>query len=340
MNILSLQLLYKESTPQQVYEAFWVNNGVATKLGDITDLSKTFASAYSSACYVFDGDLYYNIERITTGRNISCFTGLLTAASVYSYFIEEGKLYWVNRANGQSTITQIGSDSDWLKLTGYSSGANCVIAEKSDGLYSISNMTVAQISTLTGWSKIVGSANTGSANYYGYGIKDGKLYYIYANGDGVVQKGSDTTWSDISGYGNIFSAIYCGYGINNGKLYALGTTIAQVGSDTNWSKISGVSYSPSNVSNRGCGFGIKADGKLYTLFETTATQVGSSADWQNCSGKASSSNKGLIYDSTSLYSIMFDRTTTKLLDGDFVYCDGDFGTNSTTGAYAIAIRRK
>lgn len=338
MNILSKQLLYVPSStptipPSYTYEAYYVFNGTATLLGNVSDLSKTFAAQdefiYSNV-FVFDGDLYNNGTKVTTGRNITSLTGRSTSSSYYGFFVDDGKLF---RYNSSMNIAQIGSATDWIKVCGYtstsSSGVYRSFGEASDGLWIINQSSASRISTLTGWTKITGYGSTSSANYYGYGINDGKLYYLYANGNGVVQQGTDTTWTDITG--SYENGSWYGYGINNGKLYRLSGTPTQVGSATNWTDISGTS---STSSSAYC-LGING-GKLYKINGTTASQIGSATDWESCSGFCRSGIYGLATASDGLYDVTSNDGRTRLsASTDWVYV----GENYSTSAYAVAIRR-
>ena len=335
MNVLSKELLYKTKTSQSyTYEAYYVLNGTLTSLGDITDLSKTFSPEdefiYSNV-FVCEGNLYNNGSLVRSGGGITSLTGRTTSSSYLGFFVEEGKLYYYNSS---MNITQIGSAVDWIKVCGYasssSSGAYRAFGEASDGLWAIKT-TPSRISTLTNWSKITGYGNTLSANYYGYGINDGKLYYLYANGNGAVQQGNDTTWTDITG--SYENGSWYGYGINAGKLYALSGAPTQIGSDANWTKVTGIASGGSSAYSLGIN-----GGKLYRISGTTAVQIGNSADWKNCSGfcRSSGTVHALAYDSSALYGVYGDGTITKLSDGVFVYC----GQNYADDAYGIVIRRK
>lgn len=333
MNILSKQLLYKPQTPSvETYEAYYINNGTMTLLGDITDLSKTFAPQddfiYSNL-FVYEGNLYENGVAVTTGRNITYLTGRTTSSSYYGYFIDDGKLY---RFNSSMSISQVGTNSNWLKVCGYTStsGNYRSFAEASDGLYVInSDSTTTKISTLTGWTKITGYGSTSSSSYYGYGIHNGALYYLYANGNGAVQKGESTAWLDITGSREGTS--WYGYGIDGGKLYKLSGTPSQTGTGIYFTKVSGTASSSAYAMSI-------IMGALRLLRNTTTTKIASSTDWQNFSGFClSSGTYALAYDSTALYGILGDATTTKLMDGNWVYCGGNY---SSGDAYGIAIRRK
>ena len=332
MNIFSKQLLIETTPPTYDYEAYYINNGTMTSLGGINDISKTFAPQdefiYSNA-FVHKGNLYVNGSAIRSNGTITSLTGRTTQASYWMYFVEGGKLYY---CTSQLSINQVGSATDWIKASGYSTASASsytrTFAEASDGLWYVYSSTQGQVSALTGWTKITGYGNTNSSDYYGYGINDGKLYYLYTNGNGAVQQGTDTTWTDITG--SYENGSYFGYGINDGKVYRLSGTPTQVGSDTSWTKVSGTARSANAYS-----LGING-GKLYRIAGTIATQIGSSTDWKNCSGFIYSTNyQGLAYDSSALYSIDRNGTITKLMDGDFVYCGGTTGSN----AYAVAIRR-
>ena len=333
MNILSKQLLYKPQTPTvETYEAYYINNGTMTLLGDVTDLSKTFAPPdefiYSNV-FVFDGDLYTNGSRTTTGRNITSVTGRTTDSNYYGYFIENGALYKLDTPS-----FPISSNTNFIKVCGYGSVAALWsrtysgFIDASDGLYQVYATSYSQISTLTGWTKITGYGHNNNTSYYGYGIHNGALYYLYANGNGVVQQGTDTTWTDITG--SYENGSWYGYGINDGKLYALSGTPTQIGSDTNWTKVSGTASSSAYA------LGING-GKLYRISGTTATQLGSATDWLDCSGFATSGYYGLAIASDGLYTVSNSGGRTRISSlTDWVYVGGTTGSN----AYAVAIRRK
>ena len=325
-----------QTAPAEVYEAYYINNGTITLLGDVTDLSKTFAPQdefiYSNL-FVYEGDIYYNAIKSSNSLtwDIKCLSGRTTSTSYYVFGIHEfpyGDELMIYQPDSNGDLYLDTSKSGpWYKVCGYASGRTVGFAEKGDGLYYV-RTSVSRISTLTNWTKITGYGNTSNANYYGYGINNGALYYLYANGNGVVQQGTDTTWTYITG--SYENGSWHGYGINAGKLYALSGTPTQIGSATNWTKVSGTAYTSGTARSLGIN-----DGKLYTIYGTTATQVGSSTDWKDCSGYCGSTAKGLAYNSTALYGISRDGTTTKLMDGDFVYC----GENYDSDAYAVAIRR-
>jgi len=332
MNILSNQFLYTSSSsptppPSYTYEAYYIHSGTMTSLGETTDLSKTFASqdefAYSNM-FVFNGDLYKDGSKVRTSGNITSLTGRSESGSGWGFFVEDGRCYNFGQGMG---IDPVGSATDWIKVCGESDGSTYRgFGEASDGLWAIRS-SASNVSTLTGWTKITGYSRTSGTSYYGYGIHNGALYYLYANGNGAVQQGSDTTWTDITG--SYENGSWYGYGINAGKLYRLAGTPTQVGTDTTWTKISGTASSSSYV------LGING-GKLYRISGTTAVQVGNSTDWKNCSGRGySTTSYGLAYDSSALYGISAESST-KLMDGNWVYCGGNYSSN----AYAVAIRRK
>lgn len=336
MNILSKQLLYTQNTPQQYsYKAYYINNGTATLLGDVTDLAKTFACEDEqiwSNVFVYEGNLYNNGSVVYSGGDITSMSGRTSSSSYYGFFIASNKLY---RFNSSMSITQVNTAKTWLKVTGQSSTSGSgyrAFAETTDGLYHVKYSTDGgplKISDLTGWTKISGWGDATTDNYYGYGIHNGNLYYLNSNYDTVYKQGSDDTWTDITGAYEDSGSWY-GYGINNGKLYKLAGTPTQVGTDTTWTMIRG---DATNSSAHAIGIN---NGKLYIIQNTTATQVGSSADWKGCSGfSLNSGTYSLAYDSSALYGILGTGSVTKIMDGEFVYC----GENYSGSAYGIAIRK-
>ena len=344
MNILSNQFLYTSSSsptppPSYTYEAYYINNGTATLLGTVTDLSKTFACqdeyAFSNM-FVYEGDLYERGTKVRTSGNITALSGRTGSSSYYGFFIEDSKLY---RFNSSLSISLINTEKTWLKVCGRastSSGPYRAFAETTDGLYHLkytSSGGPVKISDLTGWTKITGVGHYSSNSDYGYGIHNGNLYYLNSNYDTVYKQGTDDTWTDITG-GYEDNGDWHGYGINAGKLYKLAGTPTQIGSDTTWTKIGGDS---SNNTYPAYAIGING-GKLYRINGATATQVGSSADWKGCSGfhLQGSNTLSLAYDSTALYGIGSNGATTKIMDGEFVYCGENY---SSSDGYAVAIRK-
>ena len=336
MNIFSKQLLYApSSTPttppvSYAYEAYYIHNDAMTLLGNVTDLSKTFSPQdefiYTNL-FVYEGYLYYN----GTKSNISTvtyLTGRSTSTSYYIWLIDNNGVLFRCKAlsNGIVSLDNL-YPGTFYKVCGYSNGTMVSFAEKNNGLYYDGT---TKISTLTNWTKITGYGDKNSANYYGYGINEGKLYYLYANGNGVIQQGTDTTWTDITGcYEN---GSWYGYGINAGKLYALAGAPTQIGTDTTWTKVSGTASTGSNAYSLGIN-----NGKLYRINGTTATQLGSATDWENCSGFARSSIYGLATASDGLYRVSASGGRTRLSAlTDWVYIGGNYDSSD---AYAVAIRR-
>lgn len=303
-----------------------------TELGTITDLSKTFACRdefiYSNL-YVFEGDLYADTTKITTSGKVTWVTGRTTSSSYYSYYIEDGKLM---RLTSSLVTSQVGTDTTWTKCCGYTStsstGKERAFVLNSTGLYFIdrnNNLTLA--SDITDWDMIYGYGETGTANYFGYGISQGKLYYLYANGSGAVQQGTDTTWSKVgASYEN---GSWYGLGINGGKLYRLKTTQEQIGSDTTWTDIGcgGVSssFKPPAINN----------GALYNISSSDTNLVDNTQTWLKCSGFSTTALHSLAYSTSGLYGITSNQNMTLLDSGNYVYC----GENYDSTAIAIAIKR-
>jgi alpha-tubulin suppressor-like RCC1 family protein len=190
----------------------------------------------------------------------------------------DGTLWaWGSNSNGQlgnnssgdvSSPTQIGSNTNWSKIAGFSNGA---LAIKTDG-------------TLWAWG-------------YNEAGELGQNNRIHRSSP--VQVGSNTNWSEVAGSYSGFYAI-----TTNGELWACGANYVgqlgtndrvlrsnpiQIGSSSDWSKllVDGGSWQAS----------IKTDGTLWTwgagyygnlglnqglstaTYRSSPTQVGSSTDW-------------------------------------------------------------
>ena len=161
---------------------------------------------------------------------------------------------WGNDGNGQqgrstyyqhnSSPNQVGSDTDWSKVTG---GSYLAFAVRTDG-------------TLWGW---------GQNSYGALGLGD------TTERSSPSQIGALTTWSDVAG------GQYFGLAVKtDGTLWAwgdggfgqtgLGSTVdrsspMQVGGDTNWSKV---------FANGDHSFGIKTDGTLWAWGHNDGGQLG------------------------------------------------------------------
>jgi len=344
MNIFSKELLYKSGSTE-TFEVYIITRFAMTSVGTIRKPNLTFGNISDAAnSWVQNGKIYYSTSSTAltptqyTGCNrVTVLHGNLKSSST-AYLIDEGKL--IKLVNGSSK-TQIGNDTTWRLL--FTESITQGFAVNSSGLYLVENTSTTLISSITSWDKITGSGKAGSTLSNGYGIADGKLYYLYGNGDGAVQQGTDTTWTDVTySRGNeTTQKNYRGYGLNGGKLYLLGDTPTQVGSSSTWQKISGGTSTTQNNGYKRNALGINS-GKLYRLEESSATQIGTLTNWVNCSGYASgpsdegsSSTCGLAYTETALYKVFADGTATKLMDGDFVYCSGSSSRSMTTCAMAI-----
>ena len=327
MNIFSKKLLLSAKTDK--YEAYtinWSSGDMFELLGDVTDLSKTFSPEYSySNLYVYNGDMYIATNKITNSGKVTAVTG---RSGLVIFYVEDGKLYNYNFST--QTATQIGNDTTWYAVCGYTSGNYKGFAANSDGLYYLNTNSVVKVSDVTNWDLIVGTGMTTTTGRYGYGISEGKLYRLTAYEDGAIQIGSSTDWSNVCG-GRYGSNGYS-FGINLGRLYSLATGATQIGSDNTWTDISG--YALSNY--RGLGV---SDGKLYILGSSTATQVGSATNWIGCSGYATGTEYGLAYTTDALYGILSDGTTIKIMDGEFVYVGGMI-SSSISSSYGVVIKKK
>jgi len=352
MRIFSNQLIYTpQSTPTEPpipseYEVYRINTDSTNYLGTITDLSKTFSCGdncnESVNTYVYDGTWYYlndSSQPVTrdNGTNIISATGGSKGSNSYSGAVVNSSNE-VYATSGDSITTRVSTMGVMVSGSASSSSQFYTLLTNGkiwgyDGSGSFSVVT-----NITGWSKITGSKSgtTSSPSRFGYGLNEGKLYYLTPYSEGTIQIGTDTTWTDITG-GYEGSNTY-GYGINNGKLYALNSNpVTQVGSDTTWTKISGYSKVGSGMfAQPAYALGISA-GKLYSLNGTTATQIGTSSDWKGCGGFYTNSARALAYDSTALYYITSSGAT-KLLDGRFVYCGGNYQTTGNTCAIAIKVK--
>lgn len=327
MKIFSKELLL--SKKEQVYEVYtvdWSGSNIMKYIGDTTDLTKTFSPEYSySNVYVFEGNMYLATDKVTNSGKVTSATG---RGGTAIFYVEDGKLYHFNYSTNVST--QIGTDTTWSQVCGYTSGNYKGFGVNSSGLYYLNTDSAIQVSNISNWDMIVGTGNTTSTGRFGYGITEGKLYRLVAYTSGPIQIGSSTDWTNVCGGRNTGSTI--SYGINNGCLYTLGTGATQVGSDNTWTGISGYDYNDYH------GMGVNG-GKLYVLNSTTITQVGSATNWLSCSGYATTTEYAIAYTDNALYGVLSDGSTRKLMDGEFVYCGGMF-SSSITSSYGIAIKKK
>lgn len=327
MKIFSKELLL--SKKEQVYEAYtvdWSGLSLIKYLGDTTDITKTFSPEYLySNVYVYNGDMYIATNKITNSGKVTAATG---RTGIAIFYIEDGKLYHYNFS--AQTATQIGTDTTWYAVCGYTSGNYKGFAANSDGLYYLNTDSVVKVSDITNWNAIVGSGNIRATGRFGYGISEGKLYRLTAYSNGAVQIGSSTDWELVSG-GRYGSNSYS-FGTNLGNLYSLTTGATQISSDNTWTSISGYALGAYR------GLGIDG-GKLYLLDGTNATQVGSDTNWVSCSGYATTTEYAIAYTDDAIYGVLSDGSTRKLLDGEFVYCGGMF-SSSATSSYGIAIKKK
>jgi len=326
MKVFSKELLMGGKDKYEAYTLDWSGSNIVKLIGDVTDLSKTFSPEYLySNVYVYNGDMYIATNKITNSGKVTAVTGRTGLAIFY---VEDGKLYYYNFST--QTATQIGTDTTWYAVCGYTSGNYKGFGANSSGLYYLNTNSVVKVSDITNWDMIVGTGVTTTTGRYGYGITEGKLYRLTAYENGAVQIGSSTDWSSVTG--GRYGSNGMSYGINLGRLYQLATGATQIGSDNTWTAVSG--YSLSNYMAVGVD-----GGKLYILGSSTQTQVGSATNWISCSGYATTTEYALAYTDDALYGVLSDGSTRKLLDGEFVYCGGMF-SSSITSSYGIAIKKK
>lgn len=134
-----------------------------------------------------------NWEKITGYQNSN-------SSTPFGYGIAGGKLYYIyTTANGG--ITQQGSDETWTDVSGgYISSTQYGFGINAGKLYALST-TQTQVGTDTTWTKISGYSKKGSGFLnqpaYALGINNGALYGI--NATTATQIGSSTDWKGCSG---------------------------------------------------------------------------------------------------------------------------------------------
>jgi hypothetical protein len=239
-----------------------------------------------------------------------------------------------NNTTNLSSLTQIGSDTDWSDVGGQSSGGAAV---KNGELYTWGRNLAFWTGAGTSSGNTQVPTKRGSLTNWTYvdrqcAIAGGELYTWGSNGSGVTGQGttsgdtqtptkvgSKTDWVKVLGNirdtssmlgldsaGRIWSwgsnANYTtGQGTNTGNI----TTPTQIGSDTDWVEI--------GIFGAG-GFAIKSDGTLWSwgsagtenltrqgasTTTSSPTQVGSDTDWQRITGQSTNvlaiKNGGRLY---------------------------------------------
>lgn len=201
--------------------------------------------------------------------------------------IKNGKLYLISGSN----LTIIDDTGNWEDISGSGSSSSVPYLGIKDGkLYLVGNTTdtTEVIDNETGWTKVVNFNTTNYVDYFKYGIKNGKLFYIKLDKT-FEQIGSLENWThitaDTKGDDEEFA-----YGIAGGSLYKLnGATATKIGSSTTWTDVIGTSDSSTAA------LGI-SDGELYAIKNTTVTLLaGGSYKW------TSIGNDLNLYSSTPSY---------------------------------------
>ena len=230
-------------------------------------------------------------ENQDVSRTFSLTVTVTPANSLYIWGpnFSTGQLGLNDGVSYRSSPTQIGSNTNWLELSGYGGYAGFSIASKTDG-------------TLWAW----GQNNSGQL---------GNNNTIYRSSP--VQIGADTTWT-----GSLMAAATTSFAIKtNGTLWAWGNDFSgqlgqnttnivkssptQVGTGTNWSKLS---VSPSN----GVALAIKTNGTLWawginsngqqglndTVYRSSPVQVGTNTNWNVVSAGLNHSSAAIKTDGT------------------------------------------
>ena len=251
-----------------------------------------------------------------------------------NYTIINGKLFYIVNPD---TMSQIGSDTTWSKVTGiYQALANNIYTYAygiSNGrLYKIAEGVVTNLdSNTTGWTNICGYSSNNGTNFYAYAIRNGTLYYI-SNATVTAVSGITGTWSKISGIGGTYNGHVCtAYGVVYSTslgtvLCKLATSAIQVPGSTanNWTALTGYTYLDSIA------YAVQ-NGYLYKVTPFSISPIESTPNWTKLSGLGYA-NSGCCYGlcGTNLYAIK--NTTVEQVGSDVGWTD-------VCGDYSNAFRR-
>ena len=295
------------------YFVRWNNDGTYNLMSaNFKTLVKNFATNYmgSYTSYILDGCFY--IRQTSSDNYVKCncditdWIGYSSTSSNGFAIRANGSLYYYNLStNGTATVKLIDNSGVWTKLASYYYSGTYGIRNGALCKAIYSNYTYTVVDNSGTWTDVCCL----SYGVSGYGIKDGKVYYININ------SGETTLLSNEVGFTAVSGDSY-GLAICNGALYSLsGTRAAKLLDNTQtWVKLCGSQNA------------ITSTGKLYnSSYGSSIQQVGTDTGWTDACGQSASVaiglNRGNVYwqlSNNSLKQITFD--------GDITQIDGVIST--------------
>lgn len=237
-----------------------------------------------------------------------------------NYVILNGKLFYYDG----STLSQVGSDSTWTAITGYSRNGTYGYGINNGRLYKLTGTTATQVGSLTGWQLITGDSTAGVGAIIGTCVINNNIVLMKIDNTTVSNITSNATgWTDIEGLvSSGSSSSVCNYGLANGYLYYFTTGVNKMAvsgaTSALWSNVTmtspGAGYAvyngklyylsastattkasyPTGFTDIAGSYGI-ASGSLYSLSNTSATKVGTATNWTKISGQMGICGGNLYY---------------------------------------------
>lgn len=294
------------------YFANWNKDGTYNLMSaSFKTLVKNFATNYlgSYTSYILDGNFYYRYS--STNNYIKCncditdWIGYTTTGSNGLAIRQNGSLYYYSlSSNGNATVNLIDDTGVWTKLASF----------YYSGTYGIRNGALCKAIHTSKTYTVVDDSGTWtdvcclSYGVSGYGIKDGKVYYIN------ISSGETTLLSDEVGFTAV-SGHSSGLAICNGALYYLsGSRTAKLLDNTQtWVKIAGANNA------------ITSTGKLYFVSSSSVSQVGTDTGWTDICGQSSGVAIGL--NNGNVYWYLSNNYLKQItFDGDITQIDGCIST--------------
>ena len=190
------------------------------------------------------------------------------SSNTSNYICLDNQLYYKTSTNTNNiltfTLTPLGNNN----CTCFTN--NLAIIDNNLYYFSGANLTLKDSG---GWTKI--TYYSSDTSNYGFGIKNGNLYYV-SNACNTITLKDSGIWTDV--VGNTNGTTRYGFGIKDGKLYAMNSSgITKISDETGWSIISGLDGGSSSTSYSG--LGVK-NGALYSLKGNgTITLINDTETW-------------------------------------------------------------